>query len=145
MTTHALPVQPDIVKMVVGFLRVQAEVTALIPANQIRGQLGNRPTFPLARVTRITDVALVAVPPILDRVTVQIDVWGGNNRQAERIAATMKAALVWRGTGYVNDEGVITGVDTAGLSNIPDDDFDPPRQRYVLDIDVYTRTLYSTV
>lgn len=141
--TIPIYVQPDIVKLVVGFLRAQSEVTDLVPAEQIRGQVGDDPTFPLVRVTRITDTAAVESPPVLDAVTVQLDCWGGNNRQAERIAATCKAALVYRGPNYSNDEGVVTNVVTRGISNLPDDGFAPPRERYIAVLDVWTRSSYS--
>lgn len=141
--TVPIYVQPDVVKLVVAFLRAQTEVTALIAAAQIRGQVGDNPTFPLVRVTRITDTGAVPEPPLLDQVQVQIDVWGGNNRQAERLAATIKAALVWRIPNHSNDEGVVTKAVTRGMSNSPDDAFTPPRERYIVLADLWTRPLWQ--
>lgn len=134
-------VMPDVVKLLVGFYREQYEMTALLPATQIRGQSGDDPTFPLVRITRISDTAFVAEPPILDQVVVQIDCWGGNNRQAERIAATAKATLAMRGPGYGNDEGWITKVVTQGMGNLPDEDYEPVRERYVLQMAVWVQPL----
>ncbi len=141
--TAPIYLAPDMTKLVVVYLRDQPEVTALLPAAQIRGRVGDAPTFPLVRVTRITDTSVRETPPLLDQVQMQLDVWGGNNRQAERIAATCRAALVWRLPGYENDEGVVTHVVARGTSDQPDDAFSPPRQRYIVLVDIWARPIWQ--
>jgi hypothetical protein len=136
---------PDVVKLVVSFLRAQPEVTALLPdPNNIKGQLPTSPSFPIVRVNRVASTSVLSHPNELDQVTVQLDVWGGNDRAAERIAATAKAALAERVIGYEAGEGHVANISNISVSGLPDETFDPPRRRYIVSFDLFTRPITVT-
>lgn len=137
-------VMPDVSKMVITLLRASPAVQLLVGNgnDSIRGNLQPTTQFPAVRVTRITDETMVAHPHVLESVRMQIDCWGGNNRQAERLAQTCKAVLL-DSTNYVNDEGIVTKVRSAGLSDQVDDTFTPARERYILDLDITVQPLLS--
>lgn len=133
-------VMPDIVKMMVAFLRAQAEVVAECGSStSIRGKLVKDTVYPAVRVTRITDEAIVVRPFYVEAVRVQFDCWGGNNRQAERLAQAVRAAITERGVNYSNAEGVVTKVVPRGMSDTIDDSQEPMRERYIVEIEVWVR------
>jgi len=135
-------VMPDVVKMLVGFLRAQAEVTALCGApGSIRGQLIKDTIYPAVRITRISDEPVMIQPFLIEAVRVQFDCWGGNNRQAERLAQAVRNVLMYRGLNYFNDEGIICRVVPRGLSDSPDDTQEPPKERYILEMEVHVRPI----
>lgn len=133
-------VMPDVVKMMVAFLRAQPEVVALCGASaSIRGRLEPNTVYPAVRITRIGDEPINEVPFIVEAVRVQFDCWGGNNRQAERLAQAVRNVVMARGINHANDEGVMTKAIPRGLSDLPDDSQVPARERYVLELEIWVR------
>jgi len=131
---------PDVVKMMVTFLRAQTEVVAAAgDPSSIRGKLVKDTVFPAVAITRITNEVIVEQPFYVEAVRVQFDCWGGNNRQAERLAQAVRASITERGVNYGNSEGVITRVVPAGMSDTPDDVFDPDKERYIVEMDIWVR------
>jgi Protein of unknown function (DUF3168) len=132
---------PDVTKLLVNFLRAQPEVVALLTdSKNVRGELPPEPTFPAVRVTRIGSQAVVSLPHELDVVNVQVDVWGGNDRQAERLAAVIQATLTQRlAPGYVDAEGEVHHVVAGNFFSDVDDSMTPQRRRYVATFDLYVR------
>jgi Protein of unknown function (DUF3168) len=135
-----LRVMPDVVRILVSFLRAQPEVVALVGDN-VRGELPPKQSFPAIRVTRIGSEPVVSLPHELDLVNVQLDVWGGNDRQAERLAAVVSALLTSDrlAPGYADDEGEIHHVRAGTFFGDVDDAMTPPRRRYVATFDLYVR------
>lgn len=133
-------VMPDVVKMLVAFLRAQPEVVALCGASaSIRGKLVKNTVYPAVRVLRITSEPINQRPFVVESVRVQLECYGGNNRQAERLAQTCRAALAERAVGYGSAEGLITKVVPAGLNDLPDEAFTPARERYIAEVDIWMR------
>jgi len=133
-------VMPDVVKMLVGFYRAQPEVVALLghPLS-VRGKLAKDTQYPAIRIFRVTSQPVMAVPHYIEEAWVQLDCYGGNNRQAERLAQVARAALCENGHNYSNSEGVIVGVRPLTMSDQPDEGFTPPRERYVVEMAVRVR------
>lgn len=135
-------VMPDVTKLLVAFLRDQPEVVALCgAAASIRGSLQPSTAYPAVRVTRISDEPIVAHPFKVEAVRVQLDCWGGNNRQAERLAQAVRNVLTSRAWDHSNDEGTIIKAMPRGLSDLVDDSQTPPRERYVLEMEVWVRPI----
>lgn len=135
-------VMPDIVKLMVAFLRAQAEVTALTgnPLS-IRGKLARNTVFPAVAITRITDEPVQERPFYIEAVRVQFDCWGGNNRQAERLAQAVRSSIMERALNHGNSEGFITKLVPRGMSDTPDDLFDPNKERYIVEIEIWVRPI----
>ena len=74
-------------------------------------------------------------PLVLDLAELQADVYGGTKAQAWSVVATLRALAAERGTGGATGPTLI--VRTARF--LPDETFNPPRPRYVLDLDCYVR------
>jgi hypothetical protein len=135
-------VMPDVVKLLVAFLRAQSEVVALCgAATSIRGALVANTVYPAVRVTRISDEPIVTQPFKVEAVRVQFDCWGGNNRQAERLGQAVRNVLMARGWDHSNDEGTILKVIPRGLSDVFDDSFEPGRERYIYEAEVWVRPI----
>ncbi len=133
---------PDIVKMMVAFLRAQSEVVAAAGGvTSIRGALGKDTPFPAVSVTRISDEVMVVRPYYVEAVRVQFDCWGGNNRQAERLAQAVRSSIMERGLNHGNSEGFITNVVPRGMSDTPDDTFDPDKERYIVEMEIWVRPI----
>jgi hypothetical protein len=135
-------VMPDVVKMAVAFLRAQPEVVALCGApTSIRGKLIKNTVYPAVRITRISDEPVMVQPFYIEAVRVQFDCYGGNNRQAERLAQAVRNVLMHRAVNHQNDEGVIVKVVPRGMSDTPDETQTPARERYILELEMHVRPL----
>lgn len=135
-------VMPDTVAMLVTFCRAQSEIVALVAApTSIRGKLDQGVPFPAVKVTRIASEPQTLKPLLLENVRMQFDCYGGNNRQAERLAQAIRSSLMERATGYANSEGIITRVEPSNLQDLPDESFEPTRERYILEMLVRVKPL----
>ncbi|HEY3020272.1 MAG TPA: hypothetical protein VGJ32_08770, partial [Solirubrobacteraceae bacterium] len=65
----------------------------------------------------------------------QLDAYGGPKAAAHELAATARAELAAL-EGQVRPEGVVSAVRFGALRWLPDDTYDQPRPRYLLDVTV---------
>ena len=103
-----------------------------IPAN---------PTYPLVVVRRLGGTP--AEKRVLDRATLQVDVWGNNKSEARDLGDAARRVLMnLEGTSSVDFNGYITCVeDVLGLFWLPDQE--TKRDRYIFSVALYAKQLYT--
>lgn len=128
---------PNIESLVVAVLRANADIVALV-GDRVGTELYAGAAAAI-QVHLITSDEIVARH--LDGTRVQVDGWGGSKLDAWTVAATARAVLV-EYDGVVGSIGVMTGARTlAGPQWLPDSTFEPPRARYVTDLEVYAHPI----
>lgn len=127
---------PNVEGLVSTFLGAHVDVVALA-GGRVYTVIPNAPTWPLVRVHQWDDRPTVQPPLHHVATSLQIDVVGGSKIQAWRLAETCRAALA-AGLPGIHDEGVVTGVDVAGLADDPDDSYSPAKPRFRFDAVVYS-------
>lgn len=140
MIVPGLRLMPDAEELLSGFLRSQAEVTALV-ADRIYTSLPKEKVWPLVRLTRIggspttapADDALLSDAPVL-----QVEVWGGPKKIAWLTAETIRAVVADRIVG-VHTPGVVEGFAFGTARYLPDESFDPAKPRVLFDLTLHTR------
>lgn len=142
MTTETL--MPDVVKMGVSFLRAQSEVTDLMGATtSARGRLDKNTQYPAVRVVRISSEPVHSRPFVVERVRVQFDCYGGNNREAERLAQNVRSTLIERAVGFSSDGGLVTKVIPVSMDDLADESFEPVKERYIVEMDIWVKASIS--
>jgi hypothetical protein len=126
----------DVERLMSTFLRAQPDMVDLVD-DRVFTEMPNRATFPLLRLTLIGGNAVTSRPLYLDQSFIQLDAYGGPKVMARQIMDTARFALDTELVG-AHPEGVITGVDFAGLRYLPDDGYDPPQPRYSASVYVYS-------
>jgi len=134
--TDELRLTPNVEALVSAFLRDQPELVDLLD-DRCYTVIPKNAEYPLARVTVLLDQPAGGEPLWLVAATVQIEAFGGTKAQAHEIANTARAAISQRLTG-VHAEGVVTGVSSGALLDLPDDEFEPAKQRWL-----FTSTIYA--
>lgn len=124
-----LIIPPNMEALVSRFLRSQPEVADIVD-DRTYTALPADADFPAIRVIQLNDTKVTRQPLWVVAYNIQIECWGGRKIEAWRGAATAMAALDQRLEGEV-DDAVITGVDIGPLMDIPDDDYEPARPRYL--------------
>lgn len=133
MTVRLLP---DVEKLVSVYLRAHTAVTALV-AQRVYTVIPNSADAeePLVRLTQFNSLDAIPNVPHLDAAFLQVDAYGGPKAVASLIGRTVRAALAdLPGT---HDEGIVTGVRTAGWAYDPDGDFPTARPRFRFDLTVW--------
>ena len=88
--------------------------------------------WPAVRVSQWGGQSIVAVPPVLEVATIQIDVWGGAKSAAASLAELCRNALACAGPG-VYDDGCVSRVTCTQKAFQPDTVYKPARPRYRFD------------
>lgn len=133
----AVVLLPDIEAMTSQYLRQHADVTALV-ADRVVTILGKDQQYPAVRITRIAGAPTTSTILVLDEAWLQLDVFGGSQKQARDIAATCQAALK-DFPSYASSLGRVTGIRFGSFAYQPDEAFSPPKPRYRFDVIVWTR------
>lgn len=137
---------PDIELLLRTYLAGVAGISAIVGADE-RGQVrvytrhpSPPPSGPYLLVRRLPSPPANRSPLWLDAAAVQLDAYGGTQRQANRLAETARQQL----DGFpaaTHSEGVITGVDHGAFGYIPDPDQlterGNARERYIVGATVY--------
>ena len=138
MSTLALI--PDLEALAGNVLRNHDAIIGLDA--RVAGRIPKSFTKPWIRVTQL-DALKEPNSPIdhLISYLVQIDVWAGSETdhgqaEASLLARTARAVLMGL-RGQVIDGVVIARVETRSMARIPDLDFDPPRERYLLSVEIW--------
>ncbi len=132
---------PDVEYVLRDFLLAQSEVTDM--TTQIhKAQLPAGVTWPAVKLTRITGTAIIETPQAFDQSTVQVDVFGGPQRTANRLAETIRQVLQRMGN-YQHADGTISYAYAAPPIYQPDTtitgDQGGPKPRYVVDVTLTSR------
>ena len=135
-----LNVLPNVLALVVAFLKADPDVAALV-GSRIEAVNLTTETRPCVRVTRYGGMPAVGgawqpAPILLDTANLQIDVWGRTNKEAGDTAALLRAALGQRLPGTHNVAGItgtVTRVQFGTYADDPDDVYDPPWPRVRFD------------
>lgn len=146
MSNLALPVNME--ALVSRFLREQEEIEALIPhlddVARVYTALPKGVEFPAVRVTQIDDEPLTHQPLWLSRYVIQVEAWGGTKAQAWKLSALCKATIAARIDG-VHSEGVVNGVQFSGSLDLPDEDFEKARPRWIFSATITAHPLSTSV
>lgn len=131
-----LTLVPDTDRVLANWLRAQPEVVRLV---------GDRvyTTFPrkaggecLILVRRTGGTPPVPRPLVYDQALTQVDVYGGGRGEAYEVVAVVRAVCSERAGGTPSGTPAIV---VGALRYVPDEIYDPPRPRYVCDLEVYVR------
>lgn len=138
---------PDIERTLGDYLRDHGDITAL--GARVAGQLPKSFTRPWIRVTQL-DAREVSRPmnrreEHLINFFVQLDVYAGSepvNAQADasELARVARAVLCAMPDQTFYDL-IVTDVMINSHARIPDLDFDPPRERYVVAAEIYAHAI----
>jgi hypothetical protein len=129
---------PNVHGSLTRFLQQDEDVLALVgeSTDRIVTELRKDQAYPALRITQIGDQPITQRPLYQIESTFQIDAFGGSKAQALTLARTARAVCharfpgSWFGT-------VVTGVDSNGFADIPDDFFSPAKPRYLFLLIVY--------
>jgi hypothetical protein len=144
-----LKLLPNVEAMVSTFLQEHPSIVALAEDAYFPGHsrtytvIPKDPTWPLLRVAQYDDEPAGQRPLHHVAYFLQIDGFGGTKAQAWTLASTARAALAADLPG-THADGVVTGVDTRGLSDAPDDTYSPAKPRWMFTAVVYAHPLRST-
>lgn len=121
---------PDVEVLVTSFLRAQPEVATI--TTRVYTTIPENPTFPLLRVRRIAGFPVLHHPLHLDAPLVQIEGYAQTKGAARLLTETARAVLAERAIG-THSTGVVSDVRFGAMSWLPDEEFTPPKPRYVAD------------
>lgn len=135
---------PDVEYVLWVFLSAQSEVTTLVSSRIYRASLPSDPVAPAVKITRVSGDTLVGYPPVYDESRLQLDIYGGTQREANRIAETIRQVATLRLHNYRHADGEIKSCyaeppiyqpDTEGWATSSG----APRPRYIVDLLVRSR------
>lgn len=136
-----LTLLPNVEGLVSRFLQDHAAMVALID-DRTYTVLPKSPTWPALRVAQFDDQPAGQRPLHHVAYSLQLDAFGGTKAQAWTLASTARAALAADLPG-IHDDGIVTGVDTRGLSDDPDETYAPAKPRWRFVAVVYAHPLRS--
>lgn len=132
--------QPDTEKLIGIYLRAQSAVTNLV-GQRVSGKHPRNTATPWVKVTQIGDTAVTSRPLHLYEVRLQLDCYGGDDdatshEEASELARTVRQELS-EAPDSSHTGAVISHVTFGPMSRIPDTDFEPARERFVLDANIF--------
>ena len=127
----------DVERLASSWLRARPEVAAIV-ADRVVTETPNRAVFPFLRLTLIGGSPVYSQPLWLDEAMLQIDAFGGPKVQARLLIDVVRDALAADFLGSHPGIGVVSSVNFAELSYIPDDLWEPPKPRYAATVSIYT-------
>lgn len=134
---------PDVDYVLWTFLAAQSEVSALVPGGIWRAAFPSDVTTPAVKLNRVSGDTLVGHPLALDQARIQVDVYGGTQRQANRIAETIRAVATTRLVNYSHADGYLQTCYASPPFYLPDENWPTsqggPRPRYIVDLVITTR------
>lgn len=137
--SDALILPPNMEALVSAFLRDQDEVVALVE-DRVYTALPKGVTWPAVRVTQLLDTP-TSQPLWALAFNIQLEAWGGSKEDAWRIASTCRAAIDQRITGTHEGYGVVNGTEPSSMFDLPDEDFEPAKPRWIVTCTIYGRPL----
>lgn len=128
--TDPLVILPNIEAVLSQFYRDQPELVDLIGDRVYTAIPKGAGGDPLLRVTLIGDEKVTSRPLWIARFSVQTEAYGGSKVQAHELARTAEGLLHARAIG-VQDTAVIVGVDGGPMIDLPDEEYEPARPRFL--------------
>lgn len=129
---------PNMEALVSAFLRDQPELVDLI-GDRVYTAIPKKAVYPCLRVTELDDQPTNGSPLWSLAFVVQIDAWGGSKAEAWTIAQTARALIDARLEGLHPGYGVVNGTTPGGMMDLPDEDFDPAKPRWLFTSTIYAR------
>jgi hypothetical protein len=126
---------PDVERLVSAYLRGRPRMTALVGGRIYTAFPAKAGAGALLLIQRIGGEPPLSQPLVVDAAELQLDAYGGPKALAYQLAATARAELAAL-EGQVRPEGVVAAVRFGALRWQPDDTYDQPRPRYLLDATV---------
>ena len=127
--TEPLVILPNMEAVLSAFLRDQPEIVALV-GDRVYTALPQSTTFPAVRVTQILDRKLTSRPLWISEFVMQIEAYGGTKAQASELARTCEGVIAARMVGIL-DGAVVAGVTFGALEDLPDDEYESARPRFI--------------
>lgn len=137
--TAPLYLPPNMEALVSSFLREQPELEALIGERVYTALPKTGRIFPLVKVTLLLSTP-VGHPLWAIGYEMQVDAWGGSKEEAHRVANLCWALISNRLFGEYPD-GVVNGVTAGSLRDLPDEDYDPAKPRFLFTSTIHARPL----
>jgi hypothetical protein len=128
--TDPLVILPNMEAVLSQFYRDQPEVEALVGDRVYTAIPKGAGGAPLVRVTLIGDEKVTSRPLWIARFVIQTEAYGGTKAQAHELARTLEGVLHARAIG-VQDLAVIVGVDGGAMIDLPDEEYEPARPRFL--------------
>jgi len=128
-----LALLPDAERLVSAYLRSRPRMVALVGDRIYTAFPAKAGAGALLLVQRIGGEPPLSQPLVADEAELQLDAYGGPKATAHELAATARAELAAL-EGQVRPEGVVSAVRFGALRWLPDDTYDQPRPRYLLDV-----------
>lgn len=124
---------PDVEALVGTYLREDEAVSEI--TDRVGGRTPRETSDPWIRITQITDEK-ISRPLAFMRVELQLDIYGPEDRATAHETASTLARTVRESLDAMPetqfDDAVVSAVTFGPLSRVPDSDFEPPRERFVL-------------
>ena len=130
-----LALVPDAERIVSAFLREQPRMQALVGDRIYTAFPAKAGSGALLLIQRVGGLPPLSVPFVVDSAELQLDAYGGPKAAAHELARTAQAELVAL-QGQVRPEGVVSAIALGVMSWQPDEAYDPPRPRYLVDVTV---------
>ena len=132
---------PDVEKITGAYLRSESAIIALVD-DRVGGKHPRSTDTPWVKIVQIGDTVIQNNPVYFTAVKLQIDCYGGEDEYTAHGEASLLARTVRQSLSVMADDthtgAVVTDVKFGALSRIPDTDFEPARERFILTADVYS-------
>jgi hypothetical protein len=134
-TLPELALLPDAERLVSAYLRERPRMQALVGDRIYTAFPAKAGPAAMLLIQRIGGEPPLSQPLVVDAAALQLDAYGGPKATAHELAATARAELTAL-EGQVRPEGVVSAVRFGALSWQPDETYDQPRPRYVIEVTV---------
>ncbi|HEY7621685.1 MAG TPA: hypothetical protein VH834_18035 [Solirubrobacteraceae bacterium] len=124
---------PDAERLVSAYLRERPRMQALVGERIYTAFPAQAGEGALLLIQRVGGEPPLSHPLVVDAAELQLDAYGGPKVLAYELAATARAELAVL-EGQVRPEGNVSAVRFGALRWLPDDTYDQPRPRYLLDV-----------
>lgn len=137
------PALPDAEALLSQFLRAQDEIVEQI-ADRVYTVMPERPTWPLLRLFRVGGAPRLSRPLVIDQPLLQLEAYGGTKKQAHDLIELVRSLIAARIEGVHDDVANVSGFGFGNLSWLPDNSYTPSRARYVADVELTVKPVFTT-
>lgn len=138
--TDPLVILPNMEAVLSEFYRDQPEIEDLIGDRVYTAIPKGAGAAPLIRVTLIGDEKVTSRPLWIFRAQMQTEAYGGTKAQAHELARLAEGTLHARAIGVLPG-AVIVGVDGGQMIDLPDEEYEPARPRFLFTSTITARPL----
>lgn len=132
---------PDVEGLTSSFLRELVELEPFVGDRVYTSTPNDVGGEPFVLVQRIGGSPTYPHVPVLEPGELQVSVYGGPKRTAHDVVRRIERALsgFYGLVTFGTSSGVVSGCTIGALRYVPDESFEPPRPRYVLDVTVHVK------